>query len=283
MLDISFLKELERFNLVLKRRVHSNFQGGRESKDLGAGLVFNDYREYIPGDDFRAIDWKVYARTGKFFIKRYEEERNLKVHVIIDSSGSMNYGEPRKFDYASMLGIGFAYMAMKNNEKFEISNFSDTLNIYKPKKGMRQLVSITDYLGNLGVKGHSNFYQSLRTYRKVINSKSVVVIISDFLYDIEQIRETLYHYKKNNLIIIQVLDNVEKELDFEGEVILTDAESEEKVKTFFSRRMRKEYKAKLYNHIYNVKDTCDELSALFLSVTTNVPLFETFYHVISKM
>ncbi|MBU1974809.1 MAG: DUF58 domain-containing protein [Nanoarchaeota archaeon] len=268
---------------MLKKRVHSNFQGGRASKNMGAGLVFNDYREYIPGDDFRAIDWKVYARTSKLFIKRYEEERNLNVHIIIDSSGSMNFGTPKKFDYAAMLGLGFSYIAMRNNEKFEISTFSNTLNIYKPKKGMRQLVSITDYLSNLQVKGNSNFYQSLRAYKKVINSKSVVIIISDFLYDIEQIRETLHHYKKNDLIIIQVLDNIEKNLEFEGEVLLTDAESDQKMRTYFSRRMRKHYKDKLYNHIYNVKDVCDELSAMFLSVTTNVPLFETFYHVVTKM
>ncbi|MFH1072149.1 MAG: DUF58 domain-containing protein [Nanoarchaeota archaeon] len=283
MFDVNFLKELDRFNLVMKRRVHSNFQGQRESQNFGHGLTFKDYREYIPGDDFRAIDWKVYARTDKLYIRRYEEERNLKVHVIIDNSASMNFGKPRKFDYAALLGIGFSYMAMKNNEKFEISTFADTLNIFKPKKGISQLISLVDYLSKLDIKGQSNFYQSLRAYKRVINSKSLVIIISDFLYDVEQIRETLYAFKKNELIIIQVLDNIEKNLDFEGEVVLTDSESDTKIKTYFSRRMRKEYKQKLYNHIYEVKNVCDEINGLFISVTTNVPMFETFYHVLTKM
>ena len=282
MLDTSFLKELDRFNVVLKKRVHSNFSGSRQSQNFGHGLIFKDYREYIPGDDFRAIDWKVYAKTDKLFIKRYEEERNLNVHIVIDSSGSMGFGSPKKFDYAAMLALGFSYMAMRNNEKFEISTFATTLNIFKPRKGTSQLVSLVDYLSNLKVTGDSNFYQSLRTYKNVITSRSLVIIISDFLYDIEQIRETLYAYKKNDLIIIQVLDPVEKNLDFEGEVILKDAESDKKVQTYFSRRMRKDYKDRLFNHIYDVKDICDELSAMFLSVTSNVPLFETFYYVLAK-
>jgi uncharacterized protein (DUF58 family) len=282
MIDISFLKELDRFELMLKKRVHSNFQGARASHNFGQGLIFKDYKEYIPGDDFRAIDWKVYARTDKLFVKRFEEERNLKVHIIIDASGSMDFGSPRKFEYAAMLGLGFSYMGLRNNEKFEISTFSNTLNIYKPRKGMSQLVALTDYLSKLPVKGNSNFYQSLRSYKQVINSKSLVIIISDFLYDIEQIRETLWAFKKNSLIVIQVLDDIEKNLEIEGEVILTDKESEKKVRTYISRRMRKDYKDRLFSHIYDVKDICDELDAHFISVTSSVPLFETFYHVLTK-
>jgi uncharacterized protein (DUF58 family) len=283
MIDIGFLKELDRFDLVLKKRVHSNFQGQRPSSHFGHGLVFKDYKEYIPGDDFRAIDWKVYARTDKLFVKRFEEERNLKIHVIIDSSGSMDFGEPRKFEYAAMLGLGFSYMAMRNNEKFEISTFANTLNVYKPRKGLSQLVALTDYLSKLPVKGNSNFYQSLRTYKQVINSKSLVIIVSDFLYDIEQIRETLLAFKKNTLIVVQVLDDIEKNLEVEGEVIMTDKESDQKLRTFISRRMRKDYKDKLYGHIYEVKDLCDEIGAMFVSTTTSVPLFETFYTVLIKM
>jgi uncharacterized protein (DUF58 family) len=282
MLDISFLKELDRFNVMLKKRVHSNFQGARASPHFGHGFVFKDYREYIPGDDFRAIDWKVYARTDKLFIKRYEEERNLNVHIIVDSSGSMGIGSPKKFEYASMLALGFSYMAMRNNEKFEISTFSTSLHIYKQRKGVSQLLSLVDYLSSLKITGDSNFYQSLRSYKNVITSKSLVIIISDFLYDIEQIRETLYAYKKNDLIIIQVLDSIEKNLDFEGDVILKDAESDRKIQTYFSRRMRKDYKDRLYGHIYEIKDICDELDALFLSVTSNVPIFETFYYVLAR-
>ena len=74
---------------------------------------------YVPGDDFRHIDWNIYARTNKFFIRRFEEERNLIVHILLDSSASMDYGKDiTKFEYSAMVGLGFTHMAMKNNEKF---------------------------------------------------------------------------------------------------------------------------------------------------------------------
>ena len=78
MIDLSFLRQLDRFNLALKRRVHSQFSGQRESTAVGSGLIFSDHREYVPGDEIRNIDWRVYARTDNYFIKRFEEERNLR-------------------------------------------------------------------------------------------------------------------------------------------------------------------------------------------------------------
>src|SRR3990172_11741202 len=92
MIDTNFLSQLKRFHIIVKKRVTSSFIGSKRSTALGRGLVINDFRPYVPGDDYRAIDWKIYARTDDFFVKRYEEERNLAVHVIIDASKSMDYG-----------------------------------------------------------------------------------------------------------------------------------------------------------------------------------------------
>ena len=126
MLDTSFLDQLTRFNLVVNKRVTSNLAGPRKSISAGRGLTFKDYRIYAPGDDIRLIDWKVYARTDDLYIKAYEEERNLTVHIIIDGSASMGFGKPAsKFDYASMIGVGFAYLEMRDNEKFQFSTFAD--------------------------------------------------------------------------------------------------------------------------------------------------------------
>ena len=117
MIKTDFLHELDRFSLVVHKRVTSNYAGPRRSIAFGRGVVFKDHRIYAPGDDYRAIDWKVFARTDDLYIKTYEEERNLVVHIIVDFSSSMNFGKPiTKFDYASMIGVGFAYLAMKDND-----------------------------------------------------------------------------------------------------------------------------------------------------------------------
>lgn len=281
MIDTDFLKSLDRFHLIIKKRITSSYSGPRESESFGRGLIFRDHREYVPGDDFRAIDWNVYARTTEFFIKRYDEERNLTVHIIVDASASMNFGKHmKKFDYASMIGIGFAYMALKNNERFVFSTFSDNLNPFKAKKGAKQLISIVEYLNKLRVRGKSNFQESLKNYKKLINSKSLIIVISDFLFNFEEIKNSLLHYKKNQLIIIQVLDPVESGLEFHGSLILHDSETTNILRTFISRRIREGYKKKLDDHIFEIRNFCDEIGVEFVTVTTDKPIFDTFYEVL---
>jgi uncharacterized protein (DUF58 family) len=278
MIDTTFLKELDRFSIILKKRVLSNYQGERQSRSHGQGLVFADYKDYVPGDDFRTIDWKVYARTNKFYVKKYEEERDLSVHVIVDASASMNFGRKiKKFDYASMIGIGFAYMALGNNEKFNFSTFSDCLNYLKARKGMGQLLSIVERLEGLKVDGISKLNQSFEEYKKYIRSRSFIVIISDFLYDVEEIREVLSRFTKHEVIVIQVLDPEERKLALYGDVLLEDSEIHTKLRTFISNRLLKSYRDKIEQHIFSVKDVCEKSGADFISITTDRPVFEAFY------
>ena len=134
MINSSFLDQLSRFHLVINKRVTSTYTGSRKSRSAGRGLTFKDYRMYAPGDDIRLIDWKVFARTDHLYIKAYEEEKNLTVHIIIDCSASMGFGKPTsKFDYAAMLGVGFGYLAMRDNERFQYSTFADKLEVFKAR------------------------------------------------------------------------------------------------------------------------------------------------------
>src|SRR3989344_8086074 len=133
MIDLSFFHKLDRLSLIINKRITSNYTGERSSAYTGKGLLFKDYIIYVPGDDFRSIDWRVFARSDKLFVKRYEEERNLQVHIIVDYSGSMNFGTKyKKSEFAAMIGLGYAYLAMKNNEKFVLSTFGEGLDKYRP-------------------------------------------------------------------------------------------------------------------------------------------------------
>ncbi|MFH1409044.1 MAG: DUF58 domain-containing protein [Nanoarchaeota archaeon] len=282
MIDVSFLHQLDRFNLIVRKRITSSFQGPRLSKSYGRGLVFQDYREYVPGDDFRSIDWKVFARTDQFYIRRYEEERNLTLHVLVDASASMNFGKhEKKFNYASMIGLGFAYMALKNNERFVFSTFADKLMPYRPKKGVKQLVDVIHHVNQLKVEGKSNFNECMNTYKKVIKTRSMIVVVSDFLFELDELKEALYKYKRSQLVIVMVLDPVEKNLDMRGDLILHDAESNNILRTFISRRMRENYKHLLGDHIARIQAFCESIGAKFIVTYTDVPIFETFYQVLT--
>lgn len=280
-IDVNFFRMLDRFQLSIKKKVHSNYQGLRESSQFGQGLVFKDYREYVPGDDTRYLDWRVYARTGKFFIKRFEEERNLMLHIIVDASGSMNYGENvTKFDYASMVGLGFAYMAMSNNEKFIFNTFTEIMHPFRSRKGVNQLLNIVDYLNKLDISGKSNFKESLESYKSYITTKSLIVIISDFLYDTEELKDALGRYRKSQLFIIQVLDPGERRLSLHGDLLLEDAELGVKLRTFISRRLAQKYSDKMETHIAKLKEISENLGAEFLVATTDTPIYDTFFQIL---
>jgi uncharacterized protein (DUF58 family) len=281
MIDISFLNQIDRFNLVMKKRVLSQYSGERQSITTGEGLVFSDYREYLPGDDFRLIDWHLYARTNKHYIKRYEEEKNLAMHVFIDASGSMDFGQKiTKYEYGAMIGLGFSYLAIKNNEKLDISTFADNIDFIKPKKGENSLLSLLDFLNKKKVQGKSNFQESISKLKKRLRSKSFVVIISDFLFNPKELEESLKLFKKSSVYVIQVLDPEELKLNMAGDFVLKDSEQGNIVKTFISNRLRSIYRNKLDSHNEKLNKICLSMGAEFITVTTNTPIFDTFYKVL---
>lgn len=278
MIDTRFLDGLERFHLVVKKRVTSNLSGPRRSIATGRGVIFKDHRIYAPGDDFRAIDWRVYARTDNLMIKNYEEERNLIVHIIVDKSLSMGFGN--KFDYAAMIAVGYAHLAMKNNDKFQFATFSDDIEVYQPQRGVSQLMAMVDYLNSIKLKGKTDILSIVQKYRKLMGSRALVVLISDFLVEIENIREALYYFAGNEVSLIQVLDPLEKNMDMEGSFKLKDAETQVFRRTYLSPRLRDEYIEKLEKHTAQIENECNTQGMDFFQVTTDMPIFDAFYRVL---
>lgn len=282
MINTQFLDQLSRFNLVVNKRVTSTISGPRKSHAAGHGLTFKDYRIYAPGDDIRLIDWKVYARTDNLYLKVHEEEKNLTVHIIIDRSASMDFGKPTsKFDYASMIGVGFGYLALRENEKFQFSTFADTLEIFQPKRGMSHLAAMVQHLNSIKPKGYSKITDTIKQYKKVIGSKSMLVIASDFLVNIEEIREAFYMLGDHEIKIIQVLDRAEKELKMEGDMKLKDSETGGMLRTFVSPRMRMEYQQQLDAHCARIEDTCNKLGIQYNLAVTDTSIFDTFYKILN--
>ena len=280
-IDTTFLSELDKFNLIIHKRVTSNYTGPRRSIAMGRGLVFKEHRIYAPGDDIRAIDWKVFARTDDLYIKTYEEERNLIVHVIVDYSASMNFGKPiTKFDYASMLGVGFAYLAMKENEKFQFSTFSDDLEVFQPKRGMGQLMAMISHLNSIKTKGPSKVVDAMQQYKKLVGSRAMIVLISDFLIPIEEINEALYLLGDHEIKIIQVLDPVEKELNIQGDFKLKDSETGAHLNTYISPRLRMQYMNMLEEHSAKIEETCNKLGFKFHLITNDTRIFDAFYRIL---
>ncbi|HLD03025.1 MAG TPA: DUF58 domain-containing protein [Candidatus Nanoarchaeia archaeon] len=281
MINTDFLNQLDRFHLVISKRVTSNYIGPRRSIATGRGLTFKEHRQYAPGDDIRLIDWRVFARTDHLHIKTFEEERNLVVHSILDCSASMGFGKPvSKFDYAAMLGVGFAYLAMRENEKFQFSTFAEKLDVFQSRRGMSQLANMVYHLNNTKTSGSSKLLDSLSQYKKVIGSRSLLVLISDFLLDINEVTEALYNLGDHEVKVIQVLDPVEKELKYQGDFKLIDSETQGTLRTYVSPRMRVQYQQMLDTHVARIEEVCNNLGYRFYQVTTDMPVFDAFYKVL---
>jgi uncharacterized protein (DUF58 family) len=283
MKEADFLRHLDRLSIIINKKIASNYSGERESMLVGRGTIFSDHRIYAPGDDIRDIDWRVFGRTDKLHVKKYEEDKSLTLHIVLDFSASMNFGEQlKKSEYASMLGIGYAYLAWKNNERFVLSTFSDSLERFLPRQGRKQMVEILNYLRKKKAEGKSEFRKSLVDYSKKIGSRSFVVIISDFLYDLEEIKEILFRFKGSEIVLIQVLDEMESELKLKGEFQLKDMESQRLMKTFISDKSKKKYFEALGNHKKQLQWIADSVGAKFYSFHTGMPIFDSMYDVLRK-
>tara|TARA_Y100000310_G_scaffold241784_1_gene245884 strand:+ start:48851 stop:49699 length:849 start_codon:yes stop_codon:yes gene_type:complete len=281
MINTDFLDQLDRFHLAVKKRVTSSYTGPRKSVATGHGLTFKEHRIYSPGDDIRLIDWKVFARTDDLYIKTFEEERNLTAHIIMDASASMGFGKPMsKFDYSSMLGVGFAYLAMRENEKFQFSTFAESLDVFQPRRGMSQLASMVFHLNGTKTQGHSKLLESVMQYKKLIGSRSLLVLVSDFLVDINEVIEALYALGDHEIKIVQVLDPIEKDLKYSGDFKLIDSESKSMLRTYVSPRLRVEYQQMLDNHSARIEETCNKLGYHFYQITSDTPIFDAFYKVL---
>ena len=280
MIDTSFFKELDRFSFMVRKRVSTAYSGSRRSILKGRGMEPVSYREYTQGDDFKTIDWKVYGRTEKLYVKEFEEEKSLTTHILLDISKSMDFRN--KFEYAAMLAIGFAYLVTKDNEKFAIATFGEEINITKPRRGRRYLSQTIDLLNSTELLGKTRFDYCMEKYASVIKSRSLVFIISDFMAGVDAVRNSIFRLGDNELVLIQVLDPVERSLDLGGEAKLIDLETDAKMDIYTSPRLRAEYQKRLNDHNAKIKETCLAVGADFHTVTTDKPVFDTIFETVSS-
>jgi len=286
-IDSTFLDQLKRLDLLARRKVSSVYMGSRRSVRQGRGIEIADYREYYPGDDFRSIDWRVYARTERLYIRRFEEEKDLTLHILIDSSASMDFsvGGMRKFDYAGSIAVGFAYLAMNKYEKFASALFSDRItDVMQPKKGKMHFFRMVELLDNAIQKGKTDLERCIGQYTNMIKSRSFTIIISDFIEPMESLEYAIYRIAKysKEAILVQILDPGEIGLKWTDDIKFEDMESLKSERTFLSPDFKERYQKRLKEHISGIQEICDDTGVEFYSVTTDAPLFDAFVGIVEK-
>lgn len=276
MIELDFLDELDRFNLALKKNSVEQLEGEQKSESTGEGLIFEDHKKYVPGDDIRKIDWKAYARTNEFFVKRFEEERSLTVHILIDRSSSMDFGENNKYDFAAKIGLAMAYMATNTNDRFRMSVFSETVTDITSGRRNANMAEIVDILNNLQHTPESMIERCMSQYASRIENRSVVVVISDFLTSIEDIENGVERLRGSDTILVNTLAQEELSPDFQGDALLRDPESGSKLRTFLSRKTKSRYQKNLQEHTEKIDEIATKHGAEYLQVSTGEDVFDAF-------
>jgi uncharacterized protein (DUF58 family) len=283
-IETDFFKQLDRFTFSVRKRVSTVYAGNRPSTRSGHGIDTIGFREYDSSDALKDIDWKAYARTEKLYVRQFEEEKTLTTHILLDASKSMDYPEKgtSKFEYSAMLAAGFAYMVTKYNDRFAISTFTEEIEINKPSRGRKNLMRAIDRLSELELSGMTSIGEAVIKYSREIKSRSLVILISDFMQEPEAIETALHRLSDHDLIVIQVLDPTEKVLPLQGNSKLVDLETGEEIRTYISDKFKERYTRKLDDHTARIKKTCMKVGAEFYTFTTDTPVFNAFYNTIRR-
>jgi len=280
-IEPDFLDELDRFDAALDRETAAVRQGEQQSPRVGEGLTFSDYRRYSPGDDTRLVDWKLFARTEEYYIKQFEEERNLTVHVLLDASASMDYGEGErhKFEYAAKVGLGFCYLTAEEHNDFRFSTMgerSERLDTGRSNRG--EVLGLIDQINGFDPEGEADFETVLEAYADRIRSRSLVVVLTDCLAEPEAIESGVSALARNevDVLLVRVMAPDERDPDVVGDALFADPESETTRRSYFSQSLADTYRSRLDAHVDEVKQRVTALGGDHVLVDTGDEYFDSF-------
>lgn len=277
-MDTEFFKELERFSLLVRKRVSTAHIGSRRSIRFGHGISPVGYREYRKGDDFKLVDWKVYARTERLYVREHEEERSLLVHILLDSSGSMRFN--RKFELASKIAAGFAFIATQENEKFSVSTFGEDLRPGEPVRGVGNLLKVIDLLDGIEPSGGTDILKASDQFDRMISTTSLVVLVSDMLDDLDKVETAIYRLSRHDLIVVQILSQEERDLGISGDARFIDMESGEALITRISQRLRDDYRSRIETHNSRISEVCDSVGCSRFLFDSKMQVFDAFFEIL---
>ncbi|RKY84803.1 DUF58 domain-containing protein [candidate division KSB1 bacterium] len=275
-------------NLELKARlvVEGFIIGLHKSPYHGFSVEFAEHRQYMPGDEIKHIDWKVYGKTDKFYVKEYEEETNLKAYILLDASGSMGYtsGKIKKIEYASYLAASLTYLILKQRDAIGLAIFDKIIRKYIPPRSiLSYFYDITRELNNLKTGEVTNIHLILHTLAERIKRRGLIILISDLFDDPEKILSGLKHFrhKKHEVIIFHILDPFEIEFSFKRDSVFRDMETKDEM-NIQPWHLRKEYKQQIRMFIDSFKKNCLENRIDYVLMKTDTDLDQALFEYLVK-
>jgi len=278
-LEPKVISKLASLELKARNVVEGFMVGLHKSPYHGFSVEFSEHRPYMQGDQLKDIDWKVLAKSDRYYIKQYEEETNLIAHIFVDVSKSMDFkneGAVTKLEYAKILAASLSYMLIHQQDSVGLGLFSDKLETYLPPKSSRvYLKNILIEINNVIASNKTNTAECLNSVSEKIKRRGMVILISDFFDDVEKVLTALkkLHYKKNDVILFQILDPIEENFAFEKSGVFVDLETREEMTTQ-PHQIQAAYQTAFKEYLSRLKKECLSFGIEYNLINTNEP-FDT--------
>jgi uncharacterized protein (DUF58 family) len=274
------MRKIDALELVSKRPFAGRIRGEHRSVRKGHSLEFADYRSYIQGDDIRHIDWKIFARLDRLFLKLFMEEEDLFVYFLVDASHSMGMGEPAKLAFAQRAAAAIGYISLACTHRVAVYPYaSDLLEPLEPVRGRGQYPLVHDYLATIEPEGSTATRNAVAKFRQRLHGSGVVFVMSD-LFDRAGVEEALKPLLAGRfeVVVLHVLSPEDEDPAWDGDWQLVDVEDGEKVSIAMSDRMREAYAKTVRQFRAEQQKTCQRYGFDYVPVRSDVPLESVLLH-----
>jgi len=274
--DDEFLKKLEYLNIISKRLFAGQLRAERRTRKRGTGLEFADYRAYVAGDDFRHLDWKAYLRLNRLILKLFEEEEDLPIYFFVDSSQSMNYGNPTKLDYTRRVAAALCYIGLANLDRVNVISFADGVKgELPPQRGKGRIFKIFRFLTDIVASGETNAKESFKTYCTEKRRRGLAVVISDYFdqHGFESALDILRHFR-HDIFVVHIASHEEIDPPLRGELVLVDSESQVSREITITPSLLSAYRAEFLRYCEAIESYCGKYQLGYVRTATDFPFEE---------
>jgi uncharacterized protein (DUF58 family) len=276
LLSADFLSQLERLALLSRRSFRGKVKGERRSPRKGSSVEFSDYRPYGVGDDLRYVDWNVYGRLDRLYLKLFVDEEDLCLHLLVDASASMAFGEPSKLNFARRLAAGLAFVGLVNLERVGVAMLRDRVaEGWSPARGRQQVLPLLEFLGRVEPAGRTSLNAALMAYALRAREIGLAVIISD-LMDADGYERGLKALleRRFDIHVIHLLGPEEMQPGFAGDLRLVDAETREERDLTLDAEALRSYRQRLHDFLERAEGFCRANEIAYHRVVTDTPVEE---------
>lgn len=261
--------------LVARYAVEGFLQGAHRSPLKGFSIEFAEHRQYVPGDDLRYLDWLVYARTDNFYIIQYEAETNCRIYTVIDTSNSMSFatGPLSKLRYATYCAGAIAYLVVKQRDNFGLMTFDADIGVHmEPRSTPDHLAMVFDVLDQVAPGQASDFKNAFERFGASLRRRSLIIVFSDFLADLDDLRRGLIGLRFNGheVVLFQLLDHAELSFPYKGYSAFLGLEGEPEVRAD-PGALRKDYLEELNNFTSEIRRICSAHNMDYVLIDTSQP------------